>query len=160
MILAPRSEPAVLLIERASRPGDPWSGDMGFPGGLGSRDDASSLATAQRETREEVGLELGAPAGTLPTTWIFHPARRRAVKLVPFVFEVDAPGELSLEPTEVAGAWWVPIAHLRAHRRWQLIWIRGVVPLPAPVRQWEGRRIWGLTGQMIDHLVRDARFAR
>jgi len=48
----------LLLIERASRKGDPWSGHMAFPGGIVERTDPSSQAAAERETLEEVGLSL------------------------------------------------------------------------------------------------------
>jgi 8-oxo-dGTP pyrophosphatase MutT (NUDIX family) len=49
---------ALLLIRRAERPGDPWSGQMGLPGGRSSLADADLLETAIRETREEVGISL------------------------------------------------------------------------------------------------------
>jgi 8-oxo-dGTP pyrophosphatase MutT (NUDIX family) len=49
---------ALLLIRRAERPGDPWSGQMGLPGGRTSPEDAGLLETAIRETREEVGISL------------------------------------------------------------------------------------------------------
>jgi len=48
----------VLLIERAEREGDPWSGHMAFPGGRLEDHDDSSRSTARRETFEEVGIEL------------------------------------------------------------------------------------------------------
>ena len=47
----------VLFIQRAERPGDPWSGQMAFPGG--HREDSDiSLQAAMRETHEEIGLGL------------------------------------------------------------------------------------------------------
>ena len=49
---------ALLLIRRAERPGDPWSGQMGLPGGRSNPEDAGLLQTAIRETREEVGISL------------------------------------------------------------------------------------------------------
>jgi len=49
---------AVLLIRRAERAGDPWSGQMGLPGGRSGRGDEDLLQTAIRETREEVGIAL------------------------------------------------------------------------------------------------------
>jgi 8-oxo-dGTP pyrophosphatase MutT (NUDIX family) len=49
----------VLLIRRAERQGDPWSGHMAFPGGHAEPGDPDLRATAMRETLEEVGLDLG-----------------------------------------------------------------------------------------------------
>ena len=49
---------AMLLIERASRPDDPWSGDLGFPGGKVEKGESDIRLTAERETREEIGLDL------------------------------------------------------------------------------------------------------
>ncbi|HEU5170288.1 MAG TPA: NUDIX domain-containing protein, partial [Gemmatimonadales bacterium] len=51
---------ALLLIRRAERAGDPWSGQMGLPGGRHHPGDPDLLATAIRETEEEVGLALDA----------------------------------------------------------------------------------------------------
>jgi len=48
----------VLLIRRAERPGDPWSGHMALPGGHHDPGDANLRETAIRETLEEVGLDL------------------------------------------------------------------------------------------------------
>lgn len=49
---------AVLVIRRAERPGDPWSGQMGLPGGRSGPSDTDLLQTAIRETHEEVGIAL------------------------------------------------------------------------------------------------------
>ena len=48
----------LLFIQRAVVDGDPWSGQMAFPGGRFHEDDADSFATAERETKEELGLDL------------------------------------------------------------------------------------------------------
>ena len=50
--------PEILFIKRASREGDPWSGQMAFPGGRYDPEDGSERETAIRETEEEVGLSL------------------------------------------------------------------------------------------------------
>ncbi|CAG8604542.1 599_t:CDS:2, partial [Dentiscutata heterogama] len=52
-------EPEILYIKRALREGDRWSGQMAFPGGKQEPKDADDLDTAERETFEEVGLDLG-----------------------------------------------------------------------------------------------------
>lgn len=48
----------LLLIRRAQREGDPWSGQIGLPGGRFERNDASLEETAVRETIEELGLDV------------------------------------------------------------------------------------------------------
>lgn len=49
----------MLFIERATHPGDPWSGNIGFPGGKVEKDDADTRHAAERETMEELGVDLG-----------------------------------------------------------------------------------------------------
>ena len=47
-----------LFIERARRDGDPWSGQMAFPGGRWETVDGSLRETAARETFEELSVDL------------------------------------------------------------------------------------------------------
>ena len=53
------SDTELLFIQRATRHGDPWSGHMAFPGGRHEDNDRSPFETAERETSEEIGLDLG-----------------------------------------------------------------------------------------------------
>lgn len=48
----------LLFIERAHHPNDPWSGNIGFPGGRRDAVDETLRHTAERETMEEVGIDL------------------------------------------------------------------------------------------------------
>ncbi len=48
----------ILFIERATHPGDPWSGNIGFPGGKVEKDDVDTRHAAERETMEELGVDL------------------------------------------------------------------------------------------------------
>ena len=48
----------LLFIERSEREGDPWSGHIAFPGGRVETVDRGPRATAERETVEEIGLDL------------------------------------------------------------------------------------------------------
>lgn len=100
---------SILLIRRAEREGDRWSGQIAFPGGRWSAGDADLAETARRETREEVGLDLSRTpvVATLddlaPTTPVLPP-----IVVRPFVFTVPEPA-LLIPNSEVAGAWWVPL---------------------------------------------------
>src|SRR4051812_20593726 len=59
ILLAERDRDTLaLLIQRAVRAGDPWSGDMAFPGGHREPHDQDLGLTAARETLEEVGIDL------------------------------------------------------------------------------------------------------
>src|SRR4029453_10376188 len=54
----------VLFIRRAEVDGDPWSGQMGFPGGRAEPGE-DLPTTAIRETAEETGIDLPAPGEVL-----------------------------------------------------------------------------------------------
>ncbi len=99
-----RRRPSVLVIERASKHGDPWSGHMAFPGGRNEDRDADLIQTAIRETHEETGIILrrDALAGQL------HDIDGRHSNLIVscFVFKVTQPGRMQLNH-EVANAFWV-----------------------------------------------------
>ena len=51
-------EAEILMIRRAKREGDPWSGHMAFPGGRMERADRHGFDVARRATEEEIGLQL------------------------------------------------------------------------------------------------------
>src|SRR5512143_2692083 len=61
--------PRVLLMKRVDREGDPWSGHISLPGGRHDKRDPDLLATAIRETHEELGIQLAGTRllGNLPT---------------------------------------------------------------------------------------------
>jgi 8-oxo-dGTP pyrophosphatase MutT (NUDIX family) len=111
VILAPNPD-SILLIRRAEREGDRWSGQIALPGGRWSAGDPDLAATAHRETLEEVGVDLtGVPVVAVlddlaPQTPVLPP-----IVVRPFVFAIPAP--VALTPNaEVAGAWWMPLETL------------------------------------------------
>jgi 8-oxo-dGTP pyrophosphatase MutT (NUDIX family) len=109
------SEPdAVLVIRRAERIGDPWSGHMGFPGGRRDSADEHLLATAIRETEEEVGVRLGLEnlIGSLDDIGPRSTASP-SIFARPYVFAVEGHPATSLNQ-EVASSHWVPLDALRA----------------------------------------------
>ena len=84
----PASEGAELFfIRRAEHPQDRWS-RIAFPGGRRDPDDASLLATAIRETREEVGIDSPPPASS--SNHARCPAFTKGNLVVtPFVFAIE-----------------------------------------------------------------------
>lgn len=151
----------VLLMRRARRAGDPWSGDMAFPGGRRAPDDIDLWATAIRETREEVGLELvGARTlGRLSQVVTFAPLRKnlRPMLVSPFVFALD---DAAREPSltvgpEVAATRWVPLADIdRADTRTTRPWRVFGLTVRAPAWKLGEDVVWGLTHQMLARLLR------
>lgn len=103
------SGPEILFIERARHDEDPWSGDLGFPGGKIEANDRGPRAAAERESREEVGLDLeGAQyLGRLDDIAGAH----LPVVVSSFVYQFDQAGPAKLS-TEVRKAFWFPLAQL------------------------------------------------
>ena len=139
-------------MERASRPGDPWSGDVAFPGGWATHEDESLRAAAMRETHEEIGLALADThhVGDIAPMQIsrFHSGIGILGASVFYVGETR-PG-LRLEQREIAHAFWVPIAHLHhPDNRTVVHWSRSGPPRPRPAIMFDGRVIWGLTYRIL-----------
>jgi 8-oxo-dGTP pyrophosphatase MutT (NUDIX family) len=97
----------LLLIKRAERDGDPWSGHMALPGGHLDPRDPDLLATARRETLEEVGLDLRQHEllGALDEHDFSAQGHFNGLVIAPFVFALH--GDVELRPNhEVAELLW------------------------------------------------------
>ena len=148
--------PDLLFIRRAEHPDDPWSGDMGWPGGRVEPADGGPLATALRETREELALDLGhhgALLGALPPVRTHLRAGEGPLWVAPFVFELTTAPRL-VPNHEVQEAVWVPLTFLAgAANRERFTWAGRGGPIDLERVRWEGRTIWGLTLRMLDDLL-------
>lgn len=141
----------VCFIRRAERPGDPWSGQVAFPGGRSSGEDLCAHTTAERETEEEIGLVLSAEhrVGPLPTRQV----ATGGLTLSPFVYHVPRPlrsTAFAREPAEVAAVFWVPISHLfEPSSATELEWPAGASASYPGIRYGE-HVIWGLTLSVLN----------
>lgn len=147
--------PELLLIRRAERADDPWSGHMALPGGRRDAGDASLLDTARREAFEEVGLRLDADAehvGCLPTLPAMARGRVLGMTVTPLVFELTRPFELRVND-EVAETLWVRLDALWGGALDTFVDYpargRQGAPLRLPAWSIDGRLVWGLTHRMI-----------
>jgi 8-oxo-dGTP pyrophosphatase MutT (NUDIX family) len=150
----------VLLIERAHREGDPWSGHMAFPGGHVESSDRSTHGTALRETLEEVGLDL-ARAEHLGQIDELTGNPRRTPRLVvtAHAFHLTENQELDLCAEEVRSAFWFPLADmLDEARRVEYVFQKnpGVRYPGVLVGVPERHVVWGMTyrflGTLFDRL--------
>jgi 8-oxo-dGTP pyrophosphatase MutT (NUDIX family) len=146
----------VLLIRRALREGDPWSGQMGLPGGRREPGDADLLDTAVRETLEELSVAL-APGTVLGALEDVTPSMPSPQPLLirPFVFGA-VPRPDAKTSDEVAASYWVPLDSLLAVRGTSVVRIRGTEsPMPcfAVPGLPDGLVVWGLTYRILDRLL-------
>ena len=147
------SGPEALFIERAKHPGDPWSGHMAFPGGRVDAGDENARAAAERETREEVGVDL-APAellGRLDDLEGRHAGRRSGLVISAFVYHHPAPGPLRPNH-EVETALWVSLPSLRDPFRHVDHAIHDDLrPFPGiRVGEADPHVVWGLTYRFVE----------
>src|SRR5690606_2915071 len=118
LVLRPRDELEILLVKRAERATDPWSGHMALPGGRRSPDDADLLVTAARETEEETHLPLervGTLIGRLDEVKPGNP-RLPPIVIAPFVLAVPPDATARPDGREVDTTLWVPLSALREER--------------------------------------------
>jgi 8-oxo-dGTP pyrophosphatase MutT (NUDIX family) len=144
-----------LFIKRAQRASDPWSGQVALPGGRREPTDPDLLATALRETREEVGVDLtgverlGQLNDMNPRTPVLPPIFVR-----PFVFALAAKPDLTLEPEEIQRAFWVPLAHFTdpAARRDFTRTVAGV-ERTFPAYALGDDIVWGMTERILTPFI-------
>ena len=156
VILSPGSSgPEVLLIRRAEREGDPWSGHIGLPGGRVEPSDPDRLHTALRETEEEIGVRLD-PECLLGALDDQHPRTPTLPPVVirPFVFGVNQ-RPAALPSAEVAEVYSTGLRELLDAETTARVPIKGLletVPcFTAPCLP-SGKVVWGLTYRILSGL--------
>ncbi|MEA5114275.1 MAG: CoA pyrophosphatase [Geobacteraceae bacterium] len=143
--------PRLLFIERAANDNDPWSGHICFPGGKVENGDRHASVTAQRETLEEIGLDL-ANARLLGRLSDIA-GTRIPVHVSCFVYRTEETGPFRLMSEEVKESFWVSLEDLRdpARHGYKMVsfdgqdWIRPCITLPHPGEP----VLWGLTYQLV-----------
>ncbi len=138
----PGSPPALLLTVRSLQVRD-HKGEISFPGGVRHDDDPDLLATAVRETEEELGIGahdleiLGAlpPVHTVVTGYV----------ILPFVAVMREGSALDPSPVEIAEVLELGIAEL--HRVEEEITLESRHAWFAYTL--DGHTVWGATGRIV-----------
>jgi len=147
--------PEVLLMQRALRDGDRWSGHVSFPGGREEPGDGDLLATAIRETREEVGVDLSTARllGRLAPRRAIAQGLPLPMTITPFIFSVDGPVDVAMGG-EATAVFWLPLDaaasgaldDVHPYKLGPLVW-------RFPCWRHDGRVVWGLTFEMLKSLI-------
>ena len=140
-----------LLIQRMERSSDPWSGQIGLPGGRVEKFDSSTQDALKREVREEVGVDLGTEGELLGALSVGHPMRSIEMKVQPWAYGLGRRPEVTVGP-EVQQAFWVSLSTLPSLRGNSALEIRG------SRREVEAflvdtRIVWGFTYRVLNELL-------
>ena len=144
----------VLFIERARHERDPWSGHMAFPGGRVDPGDGHPQAAAERETLEEVGLDLGGARhiGRLDDLPGRGAAREHGLVISGHVYLWDGEANLAVDTSEVQQAFWFPLFELHDPDRHVPHTYPGAsMEFPGILVGEPGRHVvWGLTYRFLE----------
>ncbi|MGH7558721.1 MAG: NUDIX hydrolase [Gemmatimonadota bacterium] len=152
VILRPREDLEVLLVQRALRDADPWSGHVGLPGGRRHPDDADLLATALRETEEETGVSIATHGRALGCLDEVEPATPGLPPIViaPLVAAVPPETGAVADGREVTATLWVPLDTFRdPEARAEHLVEREDFRRVFPAIRLGDRVVWGLTHRIL-----------
>jgi 8-oxo-dGTP pyrophosphatase MutT (NUDIX family) len=154
IIVRDTESPSVLLIKRAERMGDPWSGQIAFPGGRAQSGDLTARDTAIRETMEEVGIDLSRGAEFLGygASAATHTGN---MEVVPAVFMLREAADVKPNE-EVASYQWVDLGDLAAPQSQSTYQLNyGGKPVSMPAYAVGGYVVWGLTYRILSTVLEE-----
>ena len=134
------------LVKRAEVEGDPWSGDMAFPGGKRGRDDRNLVETASREVLEETAIDLR-ERSKLGYMKPIYSSVRTNMKVQPIVYEFDEEPEVNLN-YELTRYLWAPLKELGQSKTKE-----NVKGWNSDIYKYDGEVVWGLTLRMLEQLI-------
>jgi 8-oxo-dGTP pyrophosphatase MutT (NUDIX family) len=138
----------VLAEQRAEQPGDPWSGQVGLPGGRKDPADHSLTETVLRELQEEVGL-LPSALGGAPRLFGIRRARPSGIRVAVFAAHLASihPPSADINASEVATTFWLPLRTLDQSESRPRSTMFGQIYVDTVV--FEGHVVWGFTLRVL-----------
>lgn len=144
----------LLFIQRAHFPNDPWAGNIAFPGGKAKSGERLQQA-AERETAEEIGLDLGEAVylGRLPEVT----GSTLPVKVTCFVYWLPGSAAALAPNQEVYDTYWADLEELADPKRRIITTVSfdgEVLETPGINLPWPGAPVlWGLTYRLATQFV-------
>lgn len=127
-------------------------GQICFPGGKCEDFDETPLATAIRETHEEIGIVVdnNHVIGDMDSYWTLT-----GFEIKPYIALLPEKPDLSLATDEVANAFYLPLATLIDQTNWQDIqFTRRFSAYTLTGFQTDYGLLWGATAQIIRNLIK------
>ncbi len=148
-LVTPAQETELLLTLRTDSV-ETHKGHVSFPGGAVDADDADRVATALRETEEELGIP---PAGIITIGALDDLATPTGFIITPVIGFLRGMPALSPNPGEVAEVFMVPLSYLFTEGNLRKESRKTEFGLRDTWRcDYEGKVIWGATAAMINDL--------
>jgi 8-oxo-dGTP pyrophosphatase MutT (NUDIX family) len=147
---------SMLFIKRPESDIDAFSGHMAFPGGKMKEGDEDKLATAVRETLEEIGVDLYQCGRVIGELDDINPNIPRASNYIVTPYISMLKEEVSIVPNlyEVEAAVWIPVKHLKDERNFVVRWReRNGILVEDYAYSFEKYIIWGMTGRILHRFL-------
>ena len=152
------SDLEALFIRRAEHDADPWSGHLAFPGGRLDSEDPNARHAAERETDEELGLDLtdanmARCLGQLDDVL----GHAESIRVSAYVYGIS--GNPSLLPNhEVRDAFWTPLHHCtdpgrQSIREFSYLDVSMPLPTIRLLEDEEAPVLWGITYKFMDDFM-------
>ncbi|NIQ10962.1 MAG: CoA pyrophosphatase, partial [Gammaproteobacteria bacterium] len=138
------------FIIRAKHEKDPWSGNIAFPGGRLNADGETAKEAAERETLEELAIDLRSSSflGQLDDLY----GAIMPVLVSCFVYHLEGPVDLELN-YEIESSFWCPLPKLLEEDRHQqeTFYYRGVQRTHPVVKLLDQQQpvLWGITYRLV-----------
>jgi len=155
MILKPadsRNSLEILLLRRRSSEGDPWSGQIAFPGGR-SKPGEAPLDTVRREVVEESRINLEHSEVLGPLAEVFP--GNFSIGVLPFVAVVPHDTKVKIDNNEIDDFFWIPASYFLDRNNSSIYsFSRQGRKIEVPSFVYMGKYvIWGMTLRIIENFL-------
>ncbi len=138
----------IFLIKRVENLADPWSGQIGLPGGKREKLDLDLKQNVVRETLEETGIDLLESCRFLGVLTAVTSMPRPEIKILPFVVFLEQEPSVRLNANELQEYFWVSIDEIETSRG-----TAKFCSFEAPAFMIGKNVIWGLTYRILESFL-------